>query len=519
MTTHRPAAANLLALLAAVLALCLPAIWNGQPLLYPDTPTYVRGAEMGFSRLADSSPARPWLPQSAPSAPSAEASPGAAGSAPDARRAKGLTSVEDKVVLAGRSVYYGVLVYAGYLTSDLWLAVVLQALAVAYPLHLLMVRLWGLRQRVFVASVAVLGLLTPLGAYTGFLMPDVFAPVALLSIAALAVYWRQLRPPDRWALGLLLAYALSVHASHLAVAVLLLMLLLAARLLASRARALSLAGILVVAGCCAAALAAEWTFNKAVTAAVGAPPLRLPHPMARLIDMGPGTDYLKERCPAAGYAACAFVRNYPTQWTDFLFSTDPAKGAFALADPDTRRRLSDEQLGFVLAVVREHPGRVAASIALDVLHQLSHFGMDIWDYGTNLPGLYVGRVPESVLADMQDSWAGQKTSAINTLLTRTTYAAVIASLVFWGLWRWRGPGLRATGAPVLPPGFSEFACLVVAGVVANAAVCATLASSLDRFQARVVWLLPFLALSALAALAAAQARTLSSNPARATNPA
>jgi peptidoglycan/LPS O-acetylase OafA/YrhL len=43
-----------------------------------------------------------------------------------------------------------------------------------------------------------------------------------------------------------------------------------------------------------------------------------------------------------------------------------------------------------------------------------------------------------------------------------------------------------------------FAVVVIAGVVANAVVCAALASSLDRFQARVIWLLPFLALSMLA---------------------
>jgi hypothetical protein len=42
------------------------------------------------------------------------------------------------------------------------------------------------------------------------------------------------------------------------------------------------------------------------------------------------------------------------------------------------------------------------------------------------------------------------------------------------------------------------ATLVLAGVAANALVCVTAASSLDRFQSRVIWLLPFLALTVLA---------------------
>jgi apolipoprotein N-acyltransferase len=67
-----------------------------------------------------------------------------------------------------------------------------------------------------------------------------------------------------------------------------------------------------------------------------------------------------------------------------------------------------------------------------------------------------------------------------------------------GLW-WRR--VRAAGQLPKPPAqrhLTDFVGIVAAGVLANALVCATLASSLDRFQARVVWLLPFLALCVLA---------------------
>ena len=128
-------------LLAMALLLCLTALWNGQAFFYPDTPTYLRGAEMGASRLLGPAALKPWLP--APSAANAQGLPvPEAGESP--KRIKPLTSIEDKVVLAGRSVYYGVLVYAGFLAGQMWLTVVVQALAVAYLLQLLMVRLWGL---------------------------------------------------------------------------------------------------------------------------------------------------------------------------------------------------------------------------------------------------------------------------------------------------------------------------------------------------------------------------------------
>ena len=40
---------RLLVLLAASLILALPALWNRSPLLYPDTPTYLRGAEAALA--------------------------------------------------------------------------------------------------------------------------------------------------------------------------------------------------------------------------------------------------------------------------------------------------------------------------------------------------------------------------------------------------------------------------------------------------------------------------------------
>ena len=490
---------QLAAIASAALMLCLAALWNGQPFFYPDTPTYLRGAEMGVTRLLGPGTLKPWLPPQDERASRPAGTPATSQQPP--LRLKPLTSIDDKVVLAGRSVYYGALLYAGYLTGGMWLTVAVQALSAAYLLHLLMARLWGLRGRQVVGVAAAISLLSPLGVYAGFLMPDVFAPVVILSLGVLAVYWQQLPDRDRWTVPALLLFGLCAHASHLALALLMLALLLAARLFIARWRTLSGVGLAVVAGCIVGALGAEWAFNKAVTATVGAPPLRLPHPMARLIDLGPGTDFLKQHCPQAApttYAACAYLQNYPTGWEDFLFSTDPAKGTFALADPATKRRLSDEQLPFVVDVLRHDPVGVVGGIAADVLRQIGHFRVDLWGYGeTGIAKYYGGRVPDSVYAGLQNSRAARP-SRLNQGLTITTYASVLAAVVLSFLW-W----LRRMGSAAAPPvaqsqrRFADFAALAVAGVLANAIVCATLASSLDRFQARVIWLLPFLALAAL----------------------
>jgi hypothetical protein len=496
---------GLLFLLAAAL-FALSALYNGQPLFYPDTTTYVRGTEMGVARLLGPARTKAWMPaqHEAEAAPSGNARPEASG------RLKPLSSVEDKVVLAGRSVYYGALVYAGYFFGSLWLVVAVQALCVTYVLQLLLVRIWRLPAPAFVAIVAALALLTPIGAYAGFLMPDVFAPLVILCSGILAVYWRQLARPDRVALGLLLLYAITAHSSHLVLALAMLALMLVVRNVGRRPQQLAWPALVVVAACVVGGLAAEWAFGRAVTAAIGAPPMRLPHPAAHLIDLGPGTTYLKANCPAAGFAACKYVQNYPTNWEDFLFSTDPHKGAFALADPATKRQLSDEQLKLVFEIVKSDPVGVVRGLTLETLTQLASFRQDLWGVGPGgISRMYEGRVPDEVLSSMKRTVAAGP-SSLNRLQTATTYAAVIASLV-WLLW-WSS---ARNGTNQTPPGYGQLALLVVAGVIANAVICAVLASAMDRFQARVIWLVPLLA--AAGALSIARSRRQSAAPGPATS--
>ena len=236
MQTNRPTSwfGQFGALLTIALLMCWAALWNGQAFFYPDTPTYLRGAEMGASRLLGPAALKPWLP--APQADTAQGASGPVASQPP-KRMKPLTSIEDKVVLAGRSVYYGALVYAGYLAGNMWLTVAVQALVVAYVLQLLMGRLWGFGSRRTIVVAAALSLLTPLGVYTGFLMPDVFAPLAILCIGTLAVYWQQLGRGHRWMLALILLFGLCAHASHVALAAMLLVMALAARWPSGRWRA------------------------------------------------------------------------------------------------------------------------------------------------------------------------------------------------------------------------------------------------------------------------------------------
>jgi hypothetical protein len=251
-------------------------------------------------------------------------------------------------------------------------------------------------------------------------------------------------------------------------------------------------GACVLAICVLAALAADWSFKRASESATGRPALRLPHLTARLVDLGPGTRFLQTHCPDAGYAACQYLQNYPTRLSDFLFSKDPQKGAWSLSDNDQQRRMSNEQVALAIAVLRAEPAVVVGGVALDVLRQVVSFAVDIWGYSPSHLSIYQTSLPPEILEAFNRTRA-IRSQSLNPWLTAATDATTVLGLVFL-LWRWQA---RRRFADVGDDGVSKrdwtFAGLVVAGVLANAIVCGALASPDDRFQARVIWLIPLLA--------------------------
>lgn len=476
----------------AALALTTPALWNGVPLLYPDTPTYVRGAEAAFIRLAGPGAVPAWLPTV--TAPVADAGL-EGGAAPPAPRAPGLSAVADQVVLAGRSVYYGAVLEVAQLAGSLWWAVVFQALCAAWLLQLLWADIWRLPASAVVPVAAGLAWVTPLGLYTGLLMPDVYAGLAIVAAAALVLHGGGLRAVQRLGLWLLVLFALLAHSSHtLVIAGLLLMLWATQSRWRGPVASAWPPALAALSGAVALAVLAEVGFARAVERAVGAPPLRLPHLTARLVDGGPGTVYLQTQCPRLParerWAACDFVDRYPLAWTDFLFEADPARGVFAPARPDLKRRLSEEQVALAWQVLRQAPGPVLADLAADLPRQLLAFDIDIWGLGPRELAMYRGRVPPDLLAAMARSRGAQhpgwqSVASALTLASVTAAALVLAALM---LRRRAFPHAPGTEARLWPA-----TAVLLAGLVLNAAVCGLLASPLDRFQARVVWLVPLLA--------------------------
>ncbi|MBO0911397.1 MAG: hypothetical protein J2P13_06355 [Acidobacteria bacterium] len=467
----------------AAVSVCLvlicvwPALYNGQPLFYADTSTYIRGADAGFSRLTHR--VTVWSGQ--------DISPGDAKARADSPpRRKSINSVADKEVFAGRSIYYGGLLYLGDITGRLWPAVFVQAavvlLAIALTLKTFSTFTW-LR---FFAISLVLAMLTPMAFFASYLMPDVFAAITILASASLLTLradtpsWETVT----W-IGLLSA-ALLFHDSHIVIALVLLLLAVLWAVLSRRP--IPWTGVGAIAVALALAFAGEALFSLGVTKLVGAPPLRIPFLMARMIADGPGYRYLVRNCPGSQLTICQFLDRLPHADSEgFLWSTEPARGVFAVSDPKTRRKLADEQFRFVGATFAFDPFGELASVLEDTWSQLYQFDLEEFNFSSAQRDFLAAHVPEPYLGQMKTTRAWKGAMPTRALSRTMMILAVLSSAC-----------LIATIVRRKRLGYSRrsmiFAAAVVAGVITNAAVCGAMSRTLNRYQARVVWVLPLTAI-------------------------
>lgn len=506
--------------------LMVPALLNGMPFVYYDSVAYVTLPDGVLPRLQGGS--------AAPTLPAGEAGAEAASAAAEVGAGAAVAEAAPEHV-RGRSPVYRLAGWGvQWLGLGLWPLIAAQALAVSTVLGLLWrVALPRLSGWLWLAGLAILTLLTPLGLFTGLVMPDIFAGLLVVATGLLALGWPWLTPGQRWFLGLLAGFAMTVHLSHAAVALLLLCALglagLVHRGLRQRRRGAAAvvrpdrpcaavkvapAGLAVLVLGLAAALAVEAAVVAAHARLSDRPLLTRPHVTANLVDRGPGTAYLQRACPEAGFVLCDHLDRLPIFWIAFLFETDPEHGMFAALGPAERQALSAEHGRFVRAVIADDPGDFLRFAVGALGAQLVRFGAADAVIGVHSIVDIAALLPPQLGHALADSGVMRHHDAVMSGLDAATLGLValsLAVLLTAGLrhhlpaggpaassdFHANGPSASLAKAAALPGPVVGLVWVILAGIVANAAVCGILAAPYDRFQARVIWLLPLAALMLL----------------------
>jgi hypothetical protein len=429
----------------AALFMTWPALFNRFPLLYPDSMTYLDNGRQIARAL--------FLHQLSP-------------------------------YYGMRSFIYSLGILPLHRNASVWPVIAFNAILTAYVLWLVVRSIlprWSAPS--YLLLIALLSLFTSLSWYVSLVMPDIFGAVLYLSIYLLVFAPHTLSRAQRLTVDVIAWWAVASHATHLILAAGLCLLLTPLLLLERREMRRRLLGIAEVAVVLAVASAAHLALNGYLN---GEPTIngeRPPFVTARIIADGPGRWYLQQHCGQLKWVVCEHVGDLTEDEDvdDFLWAPD---GILQTATPAEEERLRQEEMPFVMATLRAYPRQQIARSAINAWRQLKTFGLYDLD-----PSGWVLDTFEGVLPKAKSQYLRSR-QARNRLhfdfFTTIQYWTVLASIVSIfalapGLWR------RA------PSRLAWLGVVIVSMVLANAFVTGAMSMVDDRFECRIIWLVPFLA--------------------------
>jgi hypothetical protein len=438
-----------LALGSAVLLLMAPSLWNGYPLVYYDSVDYVK---MPFV----------WS------------------------------------MPIYRTAGYWIFPAMGRIAHSLWAVVLVQSLLVAYVAY------EGLRcflprapRRALVAIMALAALVSGLPWFTSEIMPDAMTGVVVLATATLAFGDGALGLRRQAALSAILALAIAVHTSHIALAAgLVLCLALVARVARQgrgwplprpRLRTILLAFVVALGF----AAGSNWLMTGRLFLLQDNAVLTL----GLFVQDGLAQDYLAEVCkkPGPHPRLCAVRRRLPRNANTFLWHDKDFDrlGGWTKMDPEAHR--------IVTGAIEAHPLTYAWDSIKLTLQQLvmvkTADGVQPMRYliGDTIAKYYPRENRSFLTSHQQRGIDFSRLNAIQVPLLLLATAALLPA--FWMAWRRRDAvavGLIGT---------------VVLAMLGNAFICGALSNPNDRYQSRIAWLAMF-------ALAVAAARLTRRRPGR-----
>jgi hypothetical protein len=450
-------------LLLAASALIVPALINGTIFLFPDSIGYFYAGDASLDTIGrllsphdKSMTLAPLLSQEA-----------------------------ENGISTSRSIYYGIPFVLLYRMGGEWLLALVQTLialtAIAAAFRRLSVPT-ALQPLVLIGVV-----LAGLGFFTTVAMPDVFAGLAVLALAMLLTDAPEAAKRERWLWLLLLLVCCLTHKAIFATIAAMTGLYALWHSVTDR-RWPHLRGPLAVL---ILALIGHSAVNFVVERISGQKPLQTPFALARIVGDGTAQLYLARRCPEVGYRLCDYVDRFPMTENTFLWSRDANEGIMNALPLPVRKRISAEATDLVLAAIVAYPlHQIGASLG-NLVSQFGLVGVTEYALGPR-PGPKAKPELAVLLARYEQSMAGHQKWPFNTasLVMKITYIGSFGVLLV-ALWRLTGTGWYQQ------PQIATIVWIML-GLVVNAAVSGVVGGVFDRYQGRVAWLVPLVAVAALA---------------------
>jgi hypothetical protein len=412
---------------AMLLALMAPALWNGFPLIFPDTGGYLDRPVLGTLDI-------------------------------------------------GRSALYGLFLYAG-VPFSFWPNALLQSALMVW-LIVLTLRAHGLGGRPWLAFgiVSMLTVCTSLPWFSGQLMPDILFPAAVLALYLLSLGSVPLARWERFILVGVIVFAIPSHmaAAGMCVAVI------AALWLLARVESLALPKprLWLVTGSVAAGIALCPISNFAITGNFAFTPGGSSFLFGRLIEDGIVARYLGDHCPDAALRLCDFRATLPDDADGWLWDGDsPFRKLGGL------KGLGAEERAITRATVERYPLMHASTAAVAAVKQLFTFQTEV-GVNDNSPTI---RMFGDHFPQLFEKFMRARQQAEHFDVAPLNYLHVpVAALAIAGL----GLALLSGRRLKIAPEAVALCLVILLALAANAAICGIFSHPVGRYQSRLVLLAP-----------------------------
>jgi hypothetical protein len=213
---------------------------------------------------------------------------------------------------------------------------------------------------------------------------------------------------------------------------------------------------------------------------------------ARVLYDGPGLAVAQRECPDIGWKLCAVLDRLPRGHNSFLWDEDSP----LWTQLGGAREWAPEASALVSATLRQAPGAMLAAALRNTVEQLQSAslgdGLEAWPPPVG-PVPVVARFYPNDLAALQASL--QQTGYLQAEAQHLVPLQMAVLLATAASLAWLVRRIPRRNAPA-----GALVALVLASFIGNAAITGALSGPTDRYQSRIIWLLPFTAAALLASL-------------------
>ncbi len=400
----------------------------------------------------------------------------------------------DHFIPKDRPITYGLFIDLFSFHFSLWTVIIVQNFITAWVMMKVMQTLEIRRDKftfIYLAVIAFLVFFTGIGWYTNQVMPDFFAPLSILIIYILLEN-RHTGILSSIVLYILLVFSLITHFSHMLIGLLLILGLFLLKYSWKRYfHHLSLKRLIILAACAGSAWivlpGVNYLVEKKFILSKGSHVFLMGH----LVDTGIMQKFLDEKCKDpeyAGNAMCQYKDVLPVELAQFIWNDSILEKTGGWED-------SREGYNQLIRGTLKDPKYLGLNIFKSATYGLiqltqNEIGQGLTAYGKGSApwGQIYWRFRDEVnnyLNSRQNKWNGAQ-------LTFTTLNKVQNIILYLSVFLMLGLFSKVWPVRVdVDDRSMTFLLFILMAVVLNAFVTAGLNSPVSRFQARVVWMIPF----------------------------